>query len=415
MAIIQAEVERLEMLATCFSNISPLLAKYLTAEQVRRGPITNTMAEEALAADCGYLPERQNSLPMLRTSCSAISPRSLRGARITHAHQAKPVVDRVATYKPPINILDVDAFLTLDADSALMRSLLTLNDAVLLYENTRRNGVSEEDASDLVPRIDAELLVNGCLSIDYSLGYPVLNDSVLWERWDCESGTAYKWFRQYLTMNVKYGFRNFGQFLALLTGTVKGEKGFWPAIVAVGPDATNEEASTGAGSAALVNIDELSGKQEIARIKAYYHLHYWEDRCLCYDMWEAAALKERRQKRSRDLLDEQFEAFTDVFEKVQARVLSSVESMDPRDAIKAMQDIAKLLRVNVGMPADRPADFVEGPSIVNANITNNNVGNPGDTPDGPAHFSVHFIASKSSEEDGAPIDADFVEVERSKS
>lgn len=415
MAIIQAEIERLEMLATCFSNISPFLAKFLTAEQVRRGPITDTMAKEALAADCGYLPERQNSLPMSRTSCSAISPRSLRGARITHAHQAKPVVDRVATYKPPINILDVDAFLTLDADSALMRSLLTLNDAVLLYENVRRSGVSEEDASDLVPRIDAELLVNGCLSIDYSLGYPVLNDSVLWERWDCESGTAYKWFRQYLTMNVKYGFRNFGQFLALLTGTVKGEKGFWPAVVAVGPDATNEEASAGAGSTALINIDELSGKQEIARIKAYYHLHYWEDRCLCYDMWEAAALKERRQRRSRDLLDTQFEAFTDVFEKVQARVLSSVESMDPREAVKAMQDIAKLLRVNVGMPADKPADFVEGPSIVNANITNNNVGNPGDAPDGPAHFSVHFIASKSSEKDGTPIDADFVEAERSKS
>ena len=415
MAIIQAEVERLEMLATCFSNISPLLAKFLTSEQIRRGSAVSCVPEEELAADCGFLPERRNDLPASRTTRSAISPRSLRGARITHSHQAKPAIERIATYKPPINILDVDAFLTLEADSGLMRSLLALNDAVLLYENARRNGVSEEDASDLVPRVDAELLVNGCLSVDYSLGFPVLNDSVFWERWDCETGTAYKWFRQYLNMKVKYGFRNFGQFLALLTGTVKGEGGFWPAVVAAGPDATDEEASAGAGSTALVNIDELSGKQEIARIKAYYHLHYWEDRCLCYDLWEAAALKERRQKRSRDLLDDQFEAFTDVFEKVQARVVASIDSMDPRDAIKAMQDIAKLLRVNVGMSADKPADYVEGPSIVNANITNNNSGGAGGLNEGAPHFSVHFVASKSDEEDGAPIDADFVEAARPKS
>ena len=218
----------------------------------------------------------------------------------------------------------------------------------------------------------SDIMLNGSQTITDYMGYPAVEDSVLWERWDSEPAAAFKWFKLYLRMQDRFGFRSFAFFqeylqCGLSKVLTKATSGIYSRI----PDAfasmgayddelENAELGSELGikRTALVdgilNPSSVINRQELLKIRAYYHLFYWDLRCSQYDLWEKALLYRRGQRRANLLLDSQFTDLTELYEKVRARVCETTELMSPNDAMRALQDIAKMLRVTVGYYGDKP-------------------------------------------------------------
>lgn len=453
----QSEMDRLILLSTCFANVSRILRLHLLAEQIaddsaalgagkeddaliaeyesdtETGADTETETETETGADANA-----TAVAIAKVSPAPVLPQQAitnkrRGTRKSQSSDtAASSYEKLASYKPPLNVLDYGAFEHLDADSGLFRALVSLNDQQIYYDEHKhlkvRASMQEDNASVcasilfddpastaaslerelLPPLIDSELLINGTLSVDFTQGYPVINDSIMWERWDAEPTHAYRWFKQYLKMPGQFGYRNFGEFIRSLSSNDTE-------IPAVGDSklGSNRTRVTSVGGSGVMDddilLDAFAAPQTpiendlgacaldaptIARIRCYFHLFYWEDRCLCYDMWEAVALKERRARRGQWLLDDQFTVFDEVFKEVHSRVMNSVGSMDPKDAVKALVDIAKMLRTTVGLPADRPEEGAARAAGVAGSTNVQVINNPAPTPESTGNVGgmvVNFI------------------------
>ena len=381
------------------------------------------VAESATSVAPETSPTRSHNRAYRRTSDSVA--RQLAAAAPTIARRRTgfnrrfgitPVSEVLPNYRPLRYVLDYDAFATSSIDSSLTTKLIALGDAVMsaacdsllpapgmsvrsaapativaeaadagmLVGNGNGaalgTGAVGEQALASIP-IDPDVFMNGCLAVDFSLGYPTIGNAIFWERWDNEPADAYRWFKCYLTMPENCGLRNFAQFLNILTSgsliPVDGRHYFGSHSAQARDDAISSALLRQAvedKNAAKPNIggtlqvsSSVVDAQEIARIKAYYHLFYWEDRCMCFNIWETTMLQDRQARRSQFILDDHFTLFQEVFDRVATRVKDSVEMMDPKDAIKALQDIAKMMRLSVGMPADKPVGYNDGPQIINNN------------------------------------------------
>ena len=423
---VQSEVDRLVLLATCFANVSRILRSQLMAEQIADsgagtgavgavgladddysnldmalnvGTSLDSVEEEMVAPANADVTAVVAAVPTASVLPQQPLTNRRRGSRKVQKQEPAVSYDKLASYKPPLNVLDYSAFEDLDVDSRLFRSLVSLNDQQIYYDEhkhlkVKAAAMQEENATSFAsilfddptstaaaaldkeltpPLIDSELLINGTIAVDFTQGYPVVNDSIMWERWDSEPTQAYRWFRQYLKMTEQFGYRNFGEFIRSLSS----DDAEIP-VVGNSRIGSNRTKTTSAGGGAGdeirtaendILLDAFASPQmpvtndtgvtaldplTITKIRCYYHLFYWEDRCLCFDTWEASALKERRARRSQWLLDDQYTAFEEVFKEVHTRVMDSVGCMDPKDAMKALIEVAKVLRTTVGLPADKP-------------------------------------------------------------
>ena len=375
------------------------------------------------------VPERTSDA--VTRQLAAAAPAIARRTGYNRRFGLTPVSEVLPNYRPLRYVLDYDAFAEIPIDSYLTAKLVALSDSIMSAacdsvlpvpgasvraaapatiiseaandgvivggDSGSSDGVLSAQALATIP-IDPDIFVNGCLAVDFSLGYPAIGNAIFWERWDNEPADAYRWFKCYLAMPENCGLRNFAQFLNILTTgsliPVNGRHYYGSRSAQANVDAISSALQRRAiavgdvgdkGKGELQSAGSVVDAQEIARIKAYYHLFYWEDRCMCFNIWEATMLKERQARRSQFILDDHFTLFQEVFDKVAAHVSDSVDTMDPKDAIKALQDIAKMMRLSVGMPADKPAGYNDGPQIINNN--NNSANNSF-----PPQLRINFVS-----------------------
>lgn len=230
---------------------------------------------------------------------------------------------------------------------------------------------------ELAQEFLGEILLYAGIPVTSPNNYPMVDDSVFWERWDFEPASAFKWFKQYLKMSERFGFRDFEQFEQYLqrgTAGIIDSLGKQHATVAEASAGLNNEtddANDGVGG--ILSANTFVSMQELLRIRAYYHIFYWETRCEQYDKWERDILKARAERRTTQLLDTQYTAFNTIFCKIQKRVEETVDLLDPNDAVKALQDIAKMVRLSAGFIADKPFIGNDGNgNRVDVNISNMN-------------------------------------------
>lgn len=289
---------------------------------------------------------------------------------------------------------------------SLLNQLCSLSD---YYANVLRHGNSEKARLGGIGEAGAQsslidLILHGSIDVTKPYQYPMVGDSVYWERWDFEPAGAYRWFQLYLKMNEMFGCRDFTKFQQYLqygASYAFGEAQTLtdPALhLAVGMDLEIAEQVVLGKSGGLLRNDSIVNVQELLRIRSYYHLFYWNERATQFDIWEQQLLKKRSEFRASQLLDTQYTAFAAVFEKVRERVLSTVPLLDPNEAIKAMQDIAKMLRLTTGYPTDKTPQQVSpgGSYVAVGGYTNDQVGSLVDGSNSP-QIIVNFVKPVSEE------------------
>lgn len=369
-ALLDPEICSLATLAACFANIQRGISKTAqTAQTLRQnaswcadetaltGGLESVSLEAAMAPvlDLGELEAQLRQTHILRFDYFWEQLQAIANGNFTTALRAM---------RSPSS-----------ADANILASLCALSDyyaAVLrgLGPAAREKSglLSDEEACQVLSTV----LLNGSTTVQMSGGYPTVEDAVLWERWDAEPVSAFKWFKLYLRMQEKFGFRDFIQFQSYLQFGTAGvvehtAKAFATpadAICSLGVEGSESGAAEhlseelGMSSTALakgiLNPSSIANKQELLRIRAYFHLFYWDLRCTQYDKWERALLQRRGERRAAFLLDEQYATFERVFGLIKTRVMESAGLLSPNDAIRALQDIAKMMRLTTGYHADKP-------------------------------------------------------------
>lgn len=357
-ADVTPEISALATLAACFANIQRGIKR---VAQTAAADVTQMVLSEEAESSAGE-------------SAAEIATAKAAGANLA---------DLLAQLRQ-INILRFDYYWQHVQDNMArpqglgreLEELCALSDyyAALLRgmspDARKRSGLISDNQAQMLL---ANVLLNGSLPVTTYCGFPALEDTILWDRWDSEPVSAYKWFKLYLRMQEKFGFRDFAHFQTYLQWGVGGlysqaTRGIYPGAADAACSLSLDGSESGVAESMLSELGMSSStlasgvldpssavnRQELLRIRAYYHLFYWDLRCSQYDRWERALLQRRGARRTSQLLDAQFTAFEDLFTRVRMRVNESVELLSPNDAIKALQDIAKMLRVNAGFCADKP-------------------------------------------------------------
>ena len=369
-ALLDPEICSLATLAACFANIQRGISK--TAQT------TQTLRQNAsLRADEAILEGAPGSVTLEASAEPALDLEELEAQlRQTHIlrfdyywEQLQSVAN--GNFTAALRAMRAPG----SADANALASLCALSDyyaAVLrgLGSAARKRGglLSDEEACQAL----SDVLLNGSTVVQMSRGYPTVEDAVLWERWDAEPVAAFRWFKLYLRMQEKFGFRDFIQFQSYLQFGTAGVVAHTHNMFATPADAlcslgvegfengASEQLSEELGMSSttlakgILNPSSVANKQELLRIRAYFHLFYWDLRCTQYDKWERVLLQRRGERRAAFLLDEQYATFERVFGLVKARVVESAGLLSPNDAVKALQDIAKMMRLTTGYHADKP-------------------------------------------------------------
>jgi len=373
--LLDPEICALATLAACFANIHRGMSK--TAQ------IAQTMQQEAHLGVAGGAESG---------GVADVADGSVTGAA-ENISQPVPNLEEFGAQLRQVHILRFDYYWAqLQAAGARMsdqmqsqpRSLATLCALSDYYAamsrglnnaaRVRSGLLSDEEACTCL----ADVLLNGSTTVQTSQGYPTVDDAVIWERWDTEPVNAFRWFKLYLRMQEKFGFRDFAHFQIYLQRGTQGIVAHTSKTFATPVDALCSLSVEGMENGVAEVLDEELGisssllavgvlnpssavnRQELLRIRAYYHLFYWDLRVTQYDKWERAMLRRRSERRTAYLMDEQYAVFADVFGRVRERVIESANLLSPNDAVKALQDIAKMLRLTAGYSADKPINAARG-------------------------------------------------------
>lgn len=214
---VQSEVDRLVLLATCFANVSRILRSQLMAEQIADsgagtgavgavgladddysnldmalnvGTSLDSVEEEMVAPANADVTAVVAAVPTASVLPQQPLTNRRRGSRKVQKQEPAVSYDKLASYKPPLNVLDYSAFEDLDVDSRLFRSLVSLNDQQIYYDEhkhlkVKAAAMQEENATSFAsilfddptstaaaaldkeltpPLIDSELLINGTIA-----------------------------------------------------------------------------------------------------------------------------------------------------------------------------------------------------------------------------------------------------------
>ncbi len=192
-----------------------------------------------------------------------------------------------------------------------VNSKLPLND-IGLPSIIYRSDIIPNDIHALEPQKRAQALEAASLHISMREGFPTLPNGVaFWSQMEFEGDVAYNAFRAYLLQADEIGVRR------------------------------------------LEVVAQDHAEFDLPSLMAMFDFYYWEYRCKAHDLFVMAADQKLRERRVMSTNNAHFLQASTIMKQLTAYFQdgSKIESMEPKDALAALDKIIKLQRVATGQSA----------------------------------------------------------------